>query len=407
MAQFRADSCVTVRPFASRREGQYITIGDVDRGAFVTIPAEGLDLLNALSAGKTVGQVVRLYEQVHGETPDVEDFLTALAEHGFVSAPDQEHAKARDDQTVTPAAPRISPAIARRLVGAPVVSAVAVAVAFGVVLSAIEPGLIPGPTVLVFHRHFAELSTCLVAFSLITVMLHEVGHLVAARASDVPARIGLSYRLWIVVAETDMSGIWLAAKRRRYLAFLAGPLIDAASAALLLGLLWADRQGWLAISPTFRQFIGAALWTYLARLLWQCCVFVRTDFYYVLATALDCKRLLADTEDLLRNQLARLRRRAPVVDQSAIPRHEQRAIRAYAVLWLAGRVFALASLVLITLPVLAGYLAQITKALGGAHSTYSTVDLVVFAVFGVGVQVVGLVLWIRGLYRGRTQRRVQ
>jgi len=163
-----------------------------------------------------------------------------------------------------------------------VVCAVAVAVAFGVVLLAIEPGLIPGPTALVFHGHFAVMSTCLIAFSLITVMLHEVGHLLAARASDVPARIGLSYRLWIIVAETDMSGIWMAAKRRRYLAFLAGPLIDAASAAFLLGLLWADRQGWLAISPSFRQFTSAALWTYLVRLLWQCCVFVRTDFYYVL-----------------------------------------------------------------------------------------------------------------------------
>jgi putative peptide zinc metalloprotease protein len=404
MAQFPADARVAVAPFACRREGQYTTIGDLGRGVFLTIPTDGLEILDALAAGKTVGEAARLYERAHGETPDAEDFLTSLAAQGFVAAWDGEDPHVGGVQESGLAAGRISPELARRLFGAPVLAAFAVLTALGLALLAIEPGLIPGPTVLVFHHHFAAFGAALFALNLSAVTVHELGHLLAARASDVPARIGLSHRLWILVAETDMSGIWLAPKHRRYLAFLAGPLIDAASAALLIGVLWADRRGWIGLSPTLGQFTRAALWSYLFRLLWQCFVFVRTDFYYVLATALDCKNLLADTEVLVRNQLARFRTSVTVVDQSAIPRRELRAIRAYSVVWLAGRAAALSSLGLITVPALQGYGAELARTASGGRSSFSTVDLLTLACLGLGVQGGGLFLWIRSLYRNRTQR---
>jgi putative peptide zinc metalloprotease protein len=154
------------------------------------------------------------------------------------------------------------------------------------------------------------------------------------------------------------------------------------------------------------QFTGAVLFSYLLRLLWQCFVFVRTDFYFVIATALDCKSLLADTEDLLRNRWASLRGRGGMVDQSAIPPREMRAVRAYSVVWVVGRALALASLALVTLPVLAGYGAEVVRAVGGGgRSSYDAVDLLTLAVLGIGVQGAGLVVWIRSLHRGRTQRR--
>jgi putative peptide zinc metalloprotease protein len=405
MSQFPLDARVAVRPIVHRREGQSVTIGDLSRQVFLTIPAEGLDILSALGDGKTVGEAVRLYEQAHAETPDVEDFLTVLAREGFVAPWDDEAFGAEIERARPPTLGRISPATAKRLFGAPVLGACALVMAVAIALIATDPGVMPGPTVLVFHHHLAALSTALFAMTLAGVMVHEFAHLLAARASGVPARIRSSHRLWIVVAETDMTGMWMASKRDRHLAFLAGPIVDAVSAAMLVGVLWADRRGWVGLSPTLEQFTGAALFTYVVRLLWQCFVFVRTDFYYVLATALDCKSLLADTEDFLRNQLARLRRSGAVVDQSAIPPAEMRAVRAYSVVWLLGRVLAVGSLVFITLPVLGGYGAEIARALTGNDSTYGTFDLLTLAILGIGVQGVGLFVWIRSLLRGRTQRR--
>jgi hypothetical protein len=398
MAQFPADARVAVADFKCRREGQSATIGDPLRGVFVAIPVDGLEILDALSAGRTVAESAYLYEQVHGEVPDVEGFLTALADHGFVTCGEESRPR---DMPAAAGGIRVAPALARRLFGAPTVLACLLVAMCGAVLAAVNPGSIPPVTVLVFHRDLAALSLGLLAANVTAVILHEFAHLLAARAADAPARIGIGHRLWFLVAETDMTGIWLAPKRRRYLAFLAGPLIDAASAALLVAVLSVARG---SLSAVALQFLGALLWTYLLRLLWQCFVFVRTDLYYVLATALDCKRLLGDTEDLLRNQLARLRRSPARIDQSALPRREQRAVRGFAVVWLVGRLGALATLVFVTLPVLEGYAAGIVRAVTGARSGYGTVDLLILAAVGLGMQGAGLFLWIRSLARGRTQR---
>lgn len=300
MSEFPPDARVAVRPIAHQFEGQSVTIGDLDRQVFLTIPAEGLGILSALTAGKTVGEAVRLYEQTHAETPDIEDFLNVLSHEGFVAPWDGE---AFVPQAPAPALGRISPAAARRLFGAPVLGLCALLVAVALALVAMDPHVIPSPTVLVFHDHFAALSAAMCAVILAGLMVHEAGHLLAARASGVPARIGISHRLWFLVGETDMTGIWMAPKRDRYVAFLAGPIVDSVSAALLVGVLWAERHGWIGLSSMLQQLTGALLFSYLLRLLWQCFVFVRTDFYYVIATALNCKSLLGDTEDLLRNRV--------------------------------------------------------------------------------------------------------
>jgi hypothetical protein len=409
MVQFPLDARVAVRPIAHQRDGESVIIGDLSRQVFLTIPAEGLDILSALAEGKTVSDAVQLYEQAHGETPDVDDFLAVLADEGFV-APYGDEASAQEFAQEVAQRPAgslawISPAVARRLVGTSALGVCALAVGVALALVAMDPGVLPGPTAMVFQDHVAAMTAALFAVISAGIAVHEIGHLLAARASDVPARIGLSHRLWIVVAETDMTGMWMAPKRRRYLAFLAGPIIDLASAAVVVGVLWAERRGWIGLSPTLEHFTRAVLFSYFVRLLWQCFVFVRTDFYYVIATALDCKNLLADTEDLLRNRLARLRRRAPLVDQSAIPAKEMRTIGAYSVVWLGGRAIAFAALILITLPVLAGYATEIADKLTGGPSNYGAIDLATLAVLGIGVQGAGLVVWIRSLLRRRTQRR--
>ncbi len=402
MLRYQSNSQVMVRPFASQRDGDTVTIGDTRRQVFLAIPAEGLDILDWLAEGRTVAETVELYEQRYAEVPDIDDFLALLAEEGFVGPAAEVEATIPADRSNLR---WITPARARRLVGAPVLGLCGILVALATVLIAIDPGVVPGPTVLVFPHHLAALSLSLFAFSLAGVLVHELAHLVGARSAGVPARIGFSHRLWVIVAETDMTGIWLAPKRRRYLAFLAGAIVDAASASLLVGLLWAGRRGWLHLSPTWAQLAGAALFTYLMRLLWQCFLFVRTDFYYVAATALNCKSLLADTEDFLRNCWSRARRSGAAVDQSAIPAAEMRVVRLYSLIWVAGRMLALASLIFVTIPVLGRYGAETVRFVTGGHSKYGAIDILTIVVLALGLQGAGLVAWIRGLNRARTGRR--
>lgn len=403
MSRYAGETKVRVCPFARREEGEAVTIGDLRRQVFLTIPSEGLVILDTLVEGGTVAEASDCYQAQYGEAPDVEDFLEALESAGFVSpaTDEDELVPAGGGRSVDPAPPPgwLSPARARRLCHPTVVVSCVLLVALATVLVATDPAVIPGPTVLVFKEHLAAVSMAMFAFAMAGVALHELAHLVAARAAGVPARIGVGHRLWIFVAETDMSGIWMAPKRARYLAFMAGPLVDAASVSLLIGVVWAQRGGLIALSAFQAQVVGACILLYLLRLLWQCFFFVRTDFYFVVATACNCRNMLADTQDFLHNRMTRVFRWWRPVDQSSIPVREMRIIRWYSGVWLVGRLAAFFSLFVVTLPVLWRYAVALGPVLIGHHSRYSLVDALVFGVVTISIEGTGLVMWVRSLLR--------
>jgi putative peptide zinc metalloprotease protein len=454
MARFPLESRVRVRPFAHVREKDGVTIGDVDRQVFLAIPAEGLDILNWLAAGDTVGDTVRRYEQAYGETPDIDDFLGALAEEGFVdvddravlsavapavtgsgrgsSSPDADAASpagttaatalataaATAPATVAAVAPEvgagsrpaglsmnwISPAVARRLCSTPVLLAGGLVIVAGFLLAFDDPDIIQGYKALLFlGGNFAELTWLTVAFTLVAIFIHELAHAVVARAAGVPARFMIGNLMYYVAFQTDVSGLWLAPRRLRLLAILAGSYVDLVFAFGLVGVLWLYRHGDISLSATVTvPVLSALITTYMMRVLLQFFFFLRTDLYYFVVVAFGYKNLMAETEHFLRNLVARVVRRPRwIVDQSAVPARERRAARAYAVVWLVGRAIALGALFFFYLPLLFSYVKEFVLLLATGHSRLRSADFLTIATLGIALYGGGVFLWLRGLYRNR------
>src|SRR6185436_7611074 len=146
----------------------------------------------------------------------------------------------------------------------------------------------------------------------------EFCHLLAARAAGVKSRIGIGNRLWVLVAETDLTGLWAVPRNRRYLPLLAGPISDGVFASLIVFLLYSQSHGHLHLSSGMVGILRACLLLYLARLLWQLFFFVRTDFYYVIALFFGCKNLMKDTQRFIQSRLSYLFRGRSKEDQSRI-----------------------------------------------------------------------------------------
>jgi hypothetical protein len=421
MAEFASQSRVTVRPFRHSREGDLVRIGDIDRQIVLEISPEGLDILNWLSEGKTVGEAAELYEQRYGEAPDIEDFLSALVDEGFLPPPNGRAPEAAHPGDPAGAGggagpfarayarwfnlPWLSQRAAQRLVGGPVLVACGAITAIAIGMTIHDPGLLPSPSeALLFPIHFAALVWATLFFTLFGVFVHEVAHVVAARAAGMPARMAIGNQLYVIVAQTDMTGMWLVPKRQRYVAFTMGMIIDAVQAAILIAVVWAERQGYLTLPQWLSLLCSAVVLTCLIRIGWQGYLFLRTDGYYVFATLFNCKSLMTDTEDFLRNQVKRLRPSSRKVDQSIIPRREMNAIRGYSVLWLLGRVWFVVVFVFIAIPILAGYLYQAILFVVGGDSRFSSVDFATVAGLALVFNVVGSILWIRSIRRGRRER---
>ncbi|GAA1514599.1 hypothetical protein GCM10009677_54770 [Sphaerisporangium rubeum] len=408
MNRYPPDAPVEVRPYQSRREGDTAVIGDDLRGVYLSIPIEGLDILDSLARGRTVGETVRSYEDKHQESPDIEPFLDALAEEGFVNP-------SRADAVAPPKKERqkwwnldwVSQKAAKRLVNTPVILLGFAIIATGIWLASTTPGLMPDATALQFKDHYWMYIVVLSIVSMATVFLHELAHVLAARSVGVKARIEIGNQLYLIVGQTDMSGVWLLPRRKRLLAVVAGVLFDLTAMSTLLIVLWLDHSGVAPLPEPVRVVLNALVFSYVIRFIVQCYMFVRTDLYYAVAIALNTRSLMADTEAYLLNLWRRVRRARVRIDQSAVRRKEMWAIRLYAVLWVVGRLAAIASLVFITIPLIIYYGGLLGTLLftGTGANGFGLLDMLsislLFTLYNGG----GVVMWINSLVKTRRRRK--
>ena len=403
---YSPETTFSVYPFTRQPEGDEVVIGRIETGVFLAVPLEAVEALDCLASGKTIREVGDIFEQKYGERPDLDEFLDALEKKSLLKAV----APGEEPQLTgtTDVAPRVRyhfsnfpHRLAQRLFSKGVIGACIIVVTAALIAMTFEASLRPHPTDLYFPDHRAITWAILIGASYLTIFIHEFGHLIAARSLGINSRIGISNRLWYLVVETDLTGLWAVPKRQRYLPMLAGVLIDAVSGSLLVLLVFATEKHWISLGVVAARLARGMAFTYLMRIVWQCFLFVRTDFYFVIASLFNCRNLLKDTEGFLRNQLSRIFSFVRPVDQSAIPLAERRVIRAYSVLWLGGRLFAVFLLFAVTIPLAILYLRNLSLSfkVGFSSNPSDFIDALVAAAYFIIPTSLGLMFWMSGLVK--------
>lgn len=386
MGRYEAGTQVVVLPFVRQPDGEEVVIGRPEAGSFLALPPDAVAILDDLAAGLTVGGAQERYRERHGELPDLAEFLELLEEKGFVF-PFGASARGTSPSVSRYHFAQFPQPLARLLFSPPVLAAGGALMLLAVVLTVLDPSLLPGSGALVFDRQFTAPALGLFLTSYFMVFLHEMAHLVAARAYGVNSRLGVSHRLWMLVAETDLTGIWALPPRQRYLPLLAGPFLDGIIAAVLVVVL-----RWGALQPGAYQICRALLFLYLLQLLWQCYCFLRTDLYYLIANRFRCKNLMGDTEAFLRRR-----------DLSHVPAAELPVIRWYAVVYVLGRLLAIGTFVFLLLPVVWTYFAAVFAVLkaGFRADPEQFVDAALMGGIVLAHRGAGLWLWVRSLLERR------
>jgi putative peptide zinc metalloprotease protein len=406
---YTKDTVVVVHPFTKQQEGADVIIGRVDTGTFLAVPPEAVEVLEHLTQGRSVGEVAEISQS---ELAELDEFLSYLETKGFVKPRiESSNDSAADVKPLIHAAPKPVPmryhfanfpqSLARFIFSRPVMAGCFVVMAIATFVMIRDPTLRTGTRDLYFPDRRTLSWTLLISFSYCTLFAHELAHLVAARALGVNSRLGIGYRLWYLVAETDLTGLWSVPKRERYVPLVAGTIMDAVSASVLILVLLIQKWQWPTVSFFLVRLERAMIFTYMLRLLWQCFFFLRTDFYYLIANFFDCRNLLKDTETFLFNQLARVFPKIRRISQSAIPAAEFRVIRAYSLVWLGGRAAALTLLFAVTIPLLTRYIRNLAGAfrIGISADPSNFIDAFIVTCYFVVPFLIGLWLWIHGLVR--------
>jgi hypothetical protein len=374
-------------------------VGRADSGVFVALPPEGVVVLRWLGEGVPVGEVRRRFQQRYGTDLAVAEFLDQLVECDFV--------RAVGGRPVTPAQPAGPPPRGLRLfedlpqrrvewLTSRPVAVLAAAVWLAVpLLLAVHPWLVPRPADA--WTSGAPTVNVLLAgvVAMATVALHELSHLLVARARGCVGTLSLSRRLFFLVAQTEMTGVRALPRRQRYAPLLAGMTWDLIVLLAMLVLRLAGAGG--RVAPLVAYLLTLSL-------VYQCAVFMRTDLYFVLTNALRTGNLAEDTRHWLANQLARLRGRPARHDLSAVPARELRIIARYAPFYLLGVVTTTVTMLALVLPVTVRATTVALTAVTTRPNAGAVVDGLVFlALTAANVALLG---WVT-IRDARQNRRLQ
>ncbi|MEY9895530.1 hypothetical protein ABIA35_006431 [Catenulispora sp. MAP12-49] len=278
-------------------EGDEVLVGRPDTESYAVLPADGAELLKQLQVS-SVPEAVAWYEAEYSETPDVEGFLGDLRMLGFLHADDEAEPA---DQSQAPVRLR---RLAKVLFSAPAWLLYAALLAAAVTYLVTDPQLRPTPTRIFFTGSLIVVPLVLAAVEIPLIWLHEMAHVLAGRRLGIASRIGIGHRLYFVVFQTTLTGIYSVPRRKRLLAFVAGMACDLVVFSVLILLAEADAAAHGTLTLPGRIAVASAYFA-IIRFLWQFLFFLETDVQHVLATALRCTDLRGLTRTYLRSLVRR------------------------------------------------------------------------------------------------------
>jgi hypothetical protein len=294
-------------------EGDEVLVGRPDTEAYAVLPSDGAQLLKQLG-DHTVPEAVAWYEQAYQETPDIESFLEDIRELGFIRD------SGIDAHTETDAAADEEPVRLRRLAHAlfspPAWLAYAALTAVTIAVMVHVPQVRPLPSRIFFSDTLFIVPFVLVAVEIPLIYLHEMFHVLAGRRLGAASRISIGHRLYFVVFQTTMTGLYSVPRRKRVLPFLAGMVADVIVFDALVLFALTDRSANEAVGLLGRIAIASAYFTAL-RFLWQFMFFMETDVHHALATLLGRTDLRGLTRTYLRSVFRRGASRPPMTERDA------------------------------------------------------------------------------------------
>jgi hypothetical protein len=382
------------RDLTAVRDGDGYVIGSPRSPDYLAVPEIGGQVVQWLRAGHDLNRCAELAEAAAGQTVDVVRFVAVLDDAGLLP----------DETAMTDAA---SPAPVRgRSIGGLLFGPVGLVVqlvlgSVAIVLLVSKPVLRP-----TFEDGFI-VDTPLPAMLLLAAigtaagLLHEVAHVLAAARFGVRSRLSIGRRLFVIVYQTDLTGLWALPRRQRAVPIGAGMTSDAAILGLLLVaelLLPADPH------PLVQAVIRALVLLKVTALLFQFEAFMRTDGYALFALATRSRNLWA-----VKGAVARaVVRRATADDRRLLavtsPR-ELRWAKLYLLLYLPGVVWATWYLIEFGIPSIKR-IAELSAGAISADGLFSPAGLTGAAALALCFGPLGWTMWGVAGNAGRTARRL-
>ncbi|WP_421384014.1 site-2 protease family protein [Bacillus salacetis] len=221
--------------------------------------------------------------------------------------------------------------------------------------------------------------------SLILVLIHEAGHVLAARSFDIPVRLSLGHRLFFPVLESDVSNLWKIPRENRNRVYLAGINFDIAILFLsfiLQKFIFEDTEGLPYALTAIINF------NILVRIIYQCCFYMKTDLYYVVENLTGRYNLMEEAKEYLKEIVT-----FPKKSKAAYGN----TIKVYSVIYIIGTLISISLFLFYYIPQLAYAVKATWSKLYHPVSTLQFWDGMIFFIQLALMVFILIFSWMRGL----------
>jgi len=330
---------VDFNPLNIRQENSEYLVGVRGCKSYLCISEAGMQAIRLLRGGLAVGVVNQRLADALGTArvtlvPLLEKLLAAGAIQSIGGQKLQRLGRLQDGPLMSMRPDRIS-----WLFSKPAAAAYAILMGIALALLVFAPWPLLRPSQLA-GMPYSVLATLCIVVALANAVKHEMAHALAAWSSGISTRFSIGHRFLFPVLQTDLTDLWVVDRKRRYIVYAAGMISDLLTLAVLViaacctAWLQSRKISWLPASQLI-TFFSVAFFVIASNILWQGNIFVRTDLYYILANALNCRNLHGDAAAYLRSIAGKLfiRHRGSGGATSAPPPF---VIKAYAFVVVAG-----------------------------------------------------------------------
>ncbi|NUP41696.1 MAG: hypothetical protein HOY76_32920 [Streptomyces sp.] len=396
-------STLAVHELSFVAEGEDVVVGRMDTGSYAVFPADGAELLKRLAAGLPLEEAAEWYEATFSEPVDVDDFVGTLRELGFLREPAESGPEVAEEPAAAPA--RVRYQRLGRLVFSPAAWVLyAAAAVTWLALIARHGDLAPKASQIFFVKSLLIVQVVITFGQVPLILAHEGFHVLAGRRLGLPTRLRLSNRLTYIVAETQINGLMSVQRRRRYVPFLSGMVCDVVVLALLDLTAQLARHDDGGLSRTSKVCLALAF-TVALRIVWQFQLYLRTDLFFVVATAMKTYDLHDASKTMMKNRIWRLLRvRHRIVDESQWTERDRKVGAYYGPFLVLGVCAFVAVTVYASIPVGIRYFTIAGEAVGAGHVDAHFWDSVVSLGFNAA-QVAALVVLARRKRRAAGRAR--
>ena len=379
-------------PLSVQEDGEFYLVGNSDTGDFYQFPAQGVRILNLLQTGSDVASIKTRLAGEYPETLDIEGFVGELAGIGFIHPADQTRALPAAGDTRRTF--NVSRNIARAIFAPPLMMGYAALILYAAFAAIQTPALRLNPNAFYTERYRTLLLLIVFGFSVVQVVLHECGHMLAAARHGIKSRYGIGNRLWTIVAQSDLTGILALPKSQRYFPMLAGLFVDVLCIAVLTIVLDIMRRS--GVTGFAVQIVQAMVLEVAVSIPWQFNIFIKTDIYFVLCTYFNQPNLDSDAHAYVRHltyraSFGRFGALAKISDFHNLP-----LLRVFSAVWLLGRVLSLILLFTVFLPTLLRYAASAIHLFSGTpQSFWAACDILAYSCITFTMIAIGMWMWIK------------